>query len=398
VSYAQNSGVPSVVVAAGTYSTLTVAGTQTVTIVGPTATAVSDNSVVIASSGTVGSLVIGSNSIKGATFRNLNFTNTAASGVGPAVAVRGSNIAFYGCALVSSAQGVYSASYGTALIADSYIEGTDKLFYNYPTAYIFRSTIVPTMSGASILYSKGATISGVTYNSSIVVDSSSVAAKSGLATNNVYLATPNGATGYVTAIYRNSSLGSLIATSGVYSTACSVATNFGEFETTGAGSYANNAASRGSTSCDYALSASQVSAYTIDQVYSKAFSPYGNSDTTWVDSGVLAAIQSYDSAQVAAAPSSTSSSSSIASTGTVSASSTTSTASATCATPTPGATLVVSLNATSCQYSNVSSAIHALPNDSQAYTILIKPGTLQRATQRYSQRQSDLDRRDVFRQ
>ncbi|KAK3067466.1 hypothetical protein LTR53_015657 [Teratosphaeriaceae sp. CCFEE 6253] len=375
VQYAQNSGVPSVVVLAGTYSAVTITGTQAVTVVGPTATAVSDNQVVITSSGTGGALSIGSSNAKGATFRNLNFTNTAvSSGVGPAVNMRGINMAFYGCALTSSAQGVYSASYGFSIIADSYVEGSDKLFYNYPTAYLFRTTVVPTASGSSILYSKGALIGGVNYNASLVVDSGSVQAKSGPTTSNVYLATPNGATGYLTAIYRNTSIGSLVAAAGVYSTSCTVPTNFGEFLTNGAGSYASNAASRGSASCDYQLSASQVSAYTIDQIFGNAFSPYGSSDVSWIDSGILNAIQSSDTAQVASASTSSTSSGAPASSTSASASASGS-ASVTCPTPTPSATLVVSQNATGCQYPNITAAVSALPNDSKPYTISVLAGT-----------------------
>ncbi|KAK0891512.1 hypothetical protein LTS16_025560 [Friedmanniomyces endolithicus] len=372
VSFAQNSGVPSVVVAAGTYPALSVVGTQTVTISGPTATAVSGNQVVISSSGTAGSLVIGSNSAKGVTFRNLNFTNTAITGTAPAVSMRGLNMGFYGCALVSGAQGAYSASYGISFFADSYIEGTDKLFYNYPTVYLFRSTIVPTGEGTSIVYAKGATISGVNYNASVVLDSGSVVAKPGLANSNVYLATPNQANNYVTAVYRNSALGSLIAAGGVYSTSCSVIVNFGEFANTGAGSYSSNAASRGSMSCDYLLSASQVSAYTVDQAFGNSFTPYANSDTTWIDSSVLSALQASDAAQIAAAPTSSSASASATLTGSAT---TTGTPAATCAPPAPSATLVVSQNATACQYANVSAAISALPNDSEPYTIFIYPGT-----------------------
>lgn len=370
VQYAQNSGVPSVVVSAGTYSAITVTGTQTVTIVGPTATAVSDNQVVVSTSGTGAALSIGTSNTKGLTVRNLNFTNTATSGVAPAVSMRGVNMAFYGCALISSASGVYSASYGIALIANSYVEGTDKLFYNYPTVYVFQSQIVPTASGSSIFYAKGATISGTNYNATLIADSSIVAAKSGLSTSNVYLATPNGANNYVTAIYRNSSLGSLIAAAGVYSTSCSVIATFGEFATTGVGSYSNNVASRGSTSCDYQLSADQVSGYTIDQVFANAFYGYANSDTSWIDAAVLNAIQASDASQAASATSLSSSTTSASST-----SSSSTTASTTCPTPTPSATLTVSQNATDCQYSNITAAISALPNDSKPYTIYIKAGT-----------------------
>lgn len=389
ISAAQVSGIPTVSVKAGTYSeAVTVGGSQTVTVVGPTASSFAQNQVVISASGSNGVVNIGSSATKGVTFKNLNLTNTASTGTAPAVYIRGSKHAFYNCALVSSSTGVYYSSYGTALIASSYIEGTDKLFTNYPTVYVYGSTIVPTLStNALIFYAKGANINGINYNSTLVVDSSSVVTKAGLTNSNVFLGAPNG--NYTQAIYRNTSLGSLIAPSGFHSTSCGSIAFYGEFSNTGAGSYAANAASR-SKGCDVLLSASQASTFTIDQVFGNAFAGYSSFDTTWVDSEVLSTIQNSDSAQVAAASSSVASSSAVSSSSllsstnsavssgsssAVSGSSTSNVAaSSTCATPTPSATLIVSQNATACQYSNVSAAIAALPNDSKPYTIYIKSG------------------------
>lgn len=362
VSYAQNSGIPSVYVLAGTYSAVTVAGTQTLTISGPSASAVSGNQVVITSNSAGGSLSFGTSGGRGLTLRNLNLTNTATTGVGPAISARGINLGIYTCALVSSTQGVYQASYGTTLIANSLVQGTDKLFYNYPTVYVYGSTIVPTSSGSSIFFGKGAAISGVNYNATLVVDSSTVQGSA----SNVYLATPNGAAGLINVVYRNTALSSVIAASGVYSTACSAPGSvFGEFQNSGAGSYSNNIASRGSASCDYLLSANQVSAYTISNVFANAFSGFASSDLSWVDSSVLESIQSSDAAQVSSASAVSSASPAASVSGSVS---------STCATPTPSATLVVSQSATDCKYANISAAISALPNDNQPYTIMIEAG------------------------
>lgn len=365
VSYAQNSGIPTVSILAGTYSAVTIMGTQTITLAGPTASAVSDNQVVIASNGITGSLSFGTSNGRGLTLRNLNLTNSAASsGVGPAISAKGVDVGVYTCALISSAQGVYSASYGVTLIANSYIQGTDKLFYNYPTVYLYGSTIVPTVSGASIFYGKGATIGATSYNATLVVDSSSVQGS----VSNVYLATPNGAAGLINVVYRNTALGSLIAGSGVYSTACSAPGSvFGEFQNTGLGAYANNAAARGAASCDFQLSVDQVSSYSLKSIFANAFSGYASTDLSWVDSSVLSSIQTSDDAQISSA--------SVASSSTVSSAS--GTATPTCPTPTPSATLVVSLNATACAYGNISAAISALPNDNQPYTIKIQAGTYQ---------------------
>lgn len=365
--FAQNSGIPSISVLAGTYGPVTVAGTQTLTISGPFATAVSDNQVVITSNGAGGSVSFGTANGRGLTLRNLNITNTASSGVGPAVNAKGVNLGIYTCALVSSAQGVYQATYGFTLVADSLIQGTDKLFYNYPTVYVYRSTIIPTASGSSIFYGKGIANSGVNYNATLVVDSSSVQGTA----SNVYLATPNGAAGLINVIYRGSSLGSLIAKSGVYSTACTAPGSiFGEFQNTDAGSYSSNAASRGAASCDYLLSADQVSAYNISSVFGNAYAGYASSDTAWIDQTILNSIRDSDAAQLASA----SAIASPTSTSSTATSSATSTASS-CVSPVPSATLVVSQNATGCSYANISAAISALPNDNQPYTIKIEPGT-----------------------
>lgn len=395
VTAAQNSGIATVSVLAGTYTeSVMIPGTQTITLVGPTASSYAQNKVVITASGTAGAIGFGTANSKGATFKYLNFTNTATSGTAPAAYIKGSNIAFYGCSLVSGSTGVFYAGLSSAIIANSYIEGTDKLFTNYPSVYVFNSLIVPTASNALIMYAKGVTANAVNYNSTLVVDSSSVQQKSGSTNTYVYLAAPNGA--YTQAIYRNTSLGSFIAPSGFYSTSCTLSAYYGEFETTGAGAYSSqtsaNALARDNV-CDHQLTAAQMASFSVDQVLGNTYAGYGTFDTTWINSDVLSVITNSDSAQLASTVSSTSSvvsTSSLSSvsstsasgnaTASLTASSTVSSAvstsaSTTCAAPTASGTLVVSLNATSCQYSNISAAISALPADSKPYTILIMPGT-----------------------
>lgn len=416
VTAAQNSGIATVSVMAGTYTeAVMIPGTQTVTIVGPTASSYAQNQVVITTSGSNGAIGFGTSNSIGATFKYLNFTNTATSGTAPAAFVKGSNIAFYGCSLISSSTGVYYSSYSTALIYDSYIEGSDKLFTNYPTVYVYGSTIVPLSSNALIMYGKGATINGVNYNSTLVVDSSSVVQKTGYTNTYVYLAAPNGA--YTQAIYRKTTLGSLIAPSGFYSTSCtaSLSAFYGEFENSGSGAISSlNSASR-SAACDNSLVASQMSAFTIDQVFGNAYPGYGTFSTSWIDTDALSAISNSDASQIVAASSSVASpstmlASSVSSSGsassilqssgnftaistsassiatslssinssassTISSSTVSTSASSSCAAPTPSGTFTVSLNATTCQYGNISAAIAALPADSKPYTILIMPGT-----------------------
>ncbi|KAF2792981.1 carbohydrate esterase family 8 protein [Melanomma pulvis-pyrius CBS 109.77] len=381
VSAAQNSGIPTITVLPGTYSeAVTVTGTATVTIVGATASAAADwsqNQVTI--SYPSAPLTIGTSNTKGVTLRNINLVNsatTSASTVAVVLSLRGSNIAFYGCSIVSPGATAISASYGLTFFANSYIEGSDKIFYNVPTIYVYGSTIVPLSSGASIVYNKGATVSGTFYNSTVVFDSSSIQQKPGYTNTGVFLAAPNSA-GAV-AIYRNTAMGSLISTAGIHSSAATISSFYGEFQTTGAGSYAKNAASR--ASYDVLLTADTVSLFTIDKVYGNAFSPFGSSSLTWIDQNVLSSLQNSDSAQLALASSASSAASSTISASSTSFSSSTATASSTSAASTCSAaaasgTLVVSKNPGPCEYSNVTSAINALPNDSKAYTIQIGAGT-----------------------
>jgi hypothetical protein len=240
--------------------------------------------------------------------------------------------------------------------------------------YVYKSTIVPLSSGASIVYSKGATVNNVFYNSTVVFDSSSIEQKSGYSNSGVFLAAPNGVG--ATVIYRNVAMGSLVSTSGFHPTAATVSSFYGEYANTGAGSYAKNAAIR--PSYDNLLTANQVSQYTVDKVYANAFYPYGSSSTSWIDSSVLSSVTDSDTAQLSLAPLSSIVASSTASitrssfaNSTASASvSATSTASS-CA---PSVTFTVSKNPGPCDYSNVTAAIAALPNDSKAYTIQIGAG------------------------
>jgi hypothetical protein len=109
-----------------------VQGTQTVTIAGPSASNVAGNQVVIAAAATNGVVSFNTQKSSGVTFRNVNITNSGPAGAkGPAVSLVGANMAFYQVALVSAGTGVYSSSLGSSFLSGCYIEGPDKLFYNY---------------------------------------------------------------------------------------------------------------------------------------------------------------------------------------------------------------------------------------------------------------------------
>lgn len=398
VKAAQDSGIATVSVLPGTYSeAVTVQGQATVTIAGPTPTGADDwseNKVTIAATDTP--FKIGTDKIKGVTVRNINIVNSAAVSAGTNAVVlnlRGGNVAFYGCSVVSPGGTAISASYGTAFFANSYIEGSNYLFYNYPTIYVYKSTVVPLSSSALIVYNKGGQPTGGDFaNSTVVFDSSSIQQKSGYTNNNVWLAAPNGP-GAVT-IYRNTAIGSLVAPAGIHPSAATTPSFFGEFATTGAGSYSKNAAAR--PNYDVPLSAEQVSQFTIDKVFGSAFYPYASSSLTWIDQDVVASLKASDDAQLASASSvasvasstvssSASSSASLSisaissllsnATATASMTSSATPAASTCSITAASPTLVVSKTPGPCEFSNVTSAVNALPNDGNPYTIKIGAGT-----------------------
>ncbi|KAF1844091.1 carbohydrate esterase family 8 protein [Cucurbitaria berberidis CBS 394.84] len=378
-------GIPTVTVLPGTYSeAVTILGSNTITIVGATATAAADwsqNQVTVLSPSIP--FTIGTSSAKGVTLRNINFFNSATTSASTAAVVlslRGDNIAFYGCSIVSPGATAISASYGLAFFANSYIEGSDKIFYNVPTAYVYKSTIVPLSSSASIVYNKGAAVGGTFYNSTVVFDSSSVQQKPGNTNTGVFLAAPNNAGAVV--IYRDTAMGYLISPAGIHPSAATTSSFYGEFGTTGAGSYSQNAASR--PSYDVLLTADQVSQYTIDKVYGNAFSPFGSSSLAWIDQNVVSSLHASNSVMPVVASSASSTTSSTMSVSSTVSSNSTATGSATLSSMTPSSTcsaaaasgtLVVSKNPGPCEYSNLTAAISALPNDSKPYTIQIGAGT-----------------------
>lgn len=395
VTAAQISGIPTVTVLAGTYTEAVTVGQASVTIVGVTATTAADWSQnLVTLTNPAAALSIGSSNAKGITVRNINFINSATTGFGTqavALALRGSNIAFYGCSIVSPGTTVISVSTGTAFFANSYIEGSTQMFYNSLTIYVYNSTIVPLNSQAIVAYNKGT----ATANSIIVFDSSTIKPKSGNTYNGVFLAAPNGA-GAV-AVFRNNMMESLVSSAGVHPSAASVQPVFyGEFLSRGAGSYENNAASR--SKYDVLLSLDQVSQFTIDKVYGNAiYSGYSSSSVGWIDQNIIASIQASYASQVAAAPqiSSSTSESSYSSTPTPATVSTspsestsspsnatitiTATSSSISAVPTcsipSSAAILVSKTPGLCEFGNITSAIGAIPNDGKDYIISIGAGT-----------------------
>jgi pectin methylesterase-like acyl-CoA thioesterase len=353
--------------------------------------------------------MIGTSNGKGYTLRNINLLTTSPGAV---LSLIGGNVAFYGCSIISTGQGAVTSSFGIALFANCYIEGTDKLFYSYPTICVYKSTIVPLQSSANIVYNKGGNSNGVFYNSTVVFDSCTVQRKQGSIVSGAYLGAPNAA-GAV-AIYRNSDLGPLIAPVGVHPYAALYPSFYGEYENTGAGAYISNSAAR--ASYDVLMTPELISQFTIERVYGNAPAPYGSSSLSWIQGDIVASIKSsnavrpVDSVSATASialtsvslPSSTSTStspsimsdislsssvarltvsSSSPSAPTGSASSiasspaSVSSSAAACSSTAASTVYVVPKTPGPCEYGTVTAAINALPNDGKSYTIKIGAGT-----------------------
>ncbi|CZR59142.1 related to pectinesterase [Phialocephala subalpina] len=389
ISYAQTFAQPTVVVKAGIYNeAVTVVGNTQVTIIGESSAAndYSQNKVTISNSSTP--MTIGSNSVLGITWRNINFINTA-TGTAAAVSLRGTKNAFYSCQFISSGTAAITSTLGIGLIANSYIEGTDKLFYGYLGMYVYGSTIAATASSSTIIYSHG--YSTPVQYSQTVLDSCNIIQKSGTTNTYVYLAGPNGDGSQ--AIFKSTSMASLIAPGGTRA----VGTNgfYGEFNTSGPGSYAYD-----SKRVDTLMTSSMLSNWTIDYVFAHSFTGYTQSSTSWVDSSVLSAIYAANaiatsSSTPSSSQSSTGTSSTITSSVSTSSQGTTSlvssnstvtssatatssaSASPTCSLPAsvPSTAFVVGPSGSCASYTNLTAAIAALPVDSTTQYIYVLAGT-----------------------
>ncbi|KAL4972602.1 pectin lyase fold/virulence factor [Aspergillus desertorum] len=417
ISYAQSMGIPTVTVKAGTYTqAVTVSATATVTVIGESNSEgdYSQNQVTISAANP---LTISAN-VLGITFRSINFVNTATGSSYAAASIRGSQNAFYSCKFVSAGSLGISASPGVAVIADSYIEALDKVIYGYPSMYLYNTTVVPVNSNALIVYNKGVTSNTVLYNSTVVFDSCSVEAKSGTSTKNVYLAAANGYGS--TVVYRNSALGSLITASGVYvdATTMSSLNFYGEYGTTGLGSYNSNLAKR--SMYVSLLSTTDLARFTLAKVIASGDPQFATTSTAWVDADVSAEIGSADAIEQTTSGGSTASptlfstvssilsstltstvsstvssalfstdSSTVSSTNSSTASSTASSAVSSTSTPSstgctlptsvPASAVVVGPSGSCAQYTSIASAVAALPSDSTTQYIYILSGVYEEA-------------------
>ncbi|KAK0100047.1 hypothetical protein ONS95_013138 [Cadophora gregata] len=396
VAYAQVSTQPPVLVRAGTYhEVITVSGTAQVNVISESAdaTSYSKNQVIV--SNTSAPLTFSVGGVQGTAWRNINFINTN-TGTAPAVSLRSKQNAFYNCQFISSGAGTITASnVGTILIANSYIEGTDKLFSGYLGVYVYSSTIVPTASSSIVVYSKG--YSTPTQFSQTVIDSCTISQKTGLSNTYVYLAGANGDGSQ--AVYKYSSIAGFVAPGGVRTWG----TNgfYGEYQTTGLGSFSYD-----SKRIDAHMNSSMLSNCTIDYVFANSFTGFTSAAMSWVDSLVLRSIAAANvvvsssgssssaltSSSNVSSPSTesqtsiqtaTSMSASFSATGgsltviTTSQTSSSVSPTATCDLPAsiPSTALVVGPSGSCAQYNTFSSAIAALPKDSTTQYVYILAGT-----------------------
>lgn len=327
IFYAQKNAIVTVTVAAGTYNeAILVNASFAVTIVG--ATDVPDdytqNQVIISTDGVP--LTINTNSVKGITWRNINFVTTSTSTTAFAVSMKGTKNAFYGCQIVSAGNQAFYSNLGITLIANSYVEAVTQTFAGFLGVYVFNSTITATdTTDGVILFNKGKNA----VNSTVVFDSSTITQNTSpsrllkkQASIGVYLAAPAG--NYAQGVFKNSFLSDFINPQGVYNYPSTfISVFFGEFNNRGPGSFLLNVCAR--IALDNLLDSSQLGPFTVAAVFANSFSPYATTDLSWIDPAVLVAINAADAADATVTQSSAATTCADTSTGTTTVPTTTTT-------------------------------------------------------------------------
>ncbi|KAM0306744.1 hypothetical protein ACHAPM_001317 [Fusarium culmorum] len=415
IKAAQTSGYPTVTVLAGTYTeNVVIEATPTVTIVGEASKKRDGSSAVVIDNGgnSNPALSFSTASAAGITWRGIKFLNSLADNSVGAVFLRGSKNAFYNCEIVSAGIAAITGSYASGIIANSYLEAQDKVIYNYPSLYVYGTTITATKSNALLVYNKGG-LSGTTmYNSTVVLDTCQVVKKSGTTNTRVFLAAGNGDGSVV--VYRDSSFASgFLAASGVYvdSKTQSPLNRYVEFGTTG------DVTDR-SKYVTLITDPKDLSDYEVSALFKSAYPSVAVSSVDWIDASVLSSIKASnakdfkeEATTITAAPSDASSTestststtdvSSAASSGTslitssgvssapasdpttAEAEDATTSAEPTqssCALPSavPSTAFVVGPKSNPCaSYDTIASAVAQLPNDATSQYIYILAGTYQ---------------------
>ncbi|RBR24242.1 uncharacterized protein FIESC28_02975 [Fusarium coffeatum] len=289
IKAAQTSGYPTVTVLAGTYTeNVVIAATPAVTVLGATSKKRDGASGVVIEAPTSNNnpaLSFNNDAAAGISWKNIKFSNPLTGNSAGAVFLRGSKNAFYNCEFVSAGIAAITGSYASAIIANSYIEAQDKVIYNYPSLFIYGTTITATNSNALLVYNKGGTSGSTLYNSTIVFDTCEVVQKSGAKNTRVFLAAGNG-DGSV-AVFRDTNFASgFLAASGVYvdTKTQSPLNRYVEFGTTGD-------VSDRSKYMTLITDPKDLSPYEVSAFFKGAFPSVAVSSVDWIDSSVLSAIK-----------------------------------------------------------------------------------------------------------
>lgn len=291
---------------------------------------------------------------------NINFINTYPQTKNTAALAAdfyGANMAAYGCKFVGY-QDTLLANKGTQVFSNSYIEGSIDYIWGFSTAYFHQCYIASNTAGGYISAMSRASASatgGYVFDGCYVTYTSAYGSTFGTS----YLGRPYSS--YSIAVYMNSFIDKHISSAGwaVWQTSNPQTDNvlFGEFNNTGPGSWSSSRATFATN-----LTESQAAAY-------KLSSWIGS--TSWLDMDAYNYVPSYDVAGAAASTTTPS----------ASASSTAASATATWAHPSSGAippagAVLVSVGGSvNGSYSNLTSALAALPSDSSTQIIFMYPGT-----------------------
>ncbi|KAJ4179657.1 hypothetical protein NW755_012381 [Fusarium falciforme] len=284
-------------------------------------------------------------------FYNINFENSfdaATNYVAMAVYAKGTKVAFYGCNIASS-QGTLYLDYGNFFFSHSRIEGTTDFVWGQGAGYIYNSVIVTkgTTTGQTIAAYKFQSSYG---GSRLVFDLCAVVpSDSSVPEGSTFLSRDSTKANVA---FVNSYLDGHIASAGWKMSSPSTFTgSFVEGNNTGPG-YDSSARASAVTITD------DTSSY-------KAASILG--DDSWLDKDAIAPFAGW--------PKSVYGSEDVSSTTTSAATSASETASSTSSASIAGSTLTVAPSPTGNEFSTVASAVAAIPNDGEDYTIYIKAGS-----------------------
>ncbi|EEU36731.1 uncharacterized protein NECHADRAFT_97233 [Fusarium vanettenii 77-13-4] len=285
-------------------------------------------------------------------FYNINFENSfdaTTNYVALAVYAKGTKVAFYGCNIASS-QGTLYLDYGNFFFSHSRIEGTTDFVWGQGAGYIYNSVIVTkgTTTSQTIAAHKFQSSYG---GSRLVFDLCAVVpSDSSVPEGSTYLGRDYSTKANVAFV--NSYLDGHIASAGWKISSPSTFTgSFVEGNNTGPGYDSSARASAVTITSD-------TSSYKVASILG---------DDSWLDKDAIAPFAGW--------PKSVYGSEDVSTTTTSAATSASETASSTSSASIAGNTLTVAPSPTGNEFSTVASAVAAIPNDGEDYTIYIKAGS-----------------------